>query len=317
MGTRTTRHHSVGQQARTGKGRPENRKPRWSASWLLLRETAQAWYSDDVPTLAAAIAFYTVFSLAPSLMIAVGVAGVFTGEQAARSELITVIAQVIGPSAAEFLRTILQDATFNQAGPLLTLTGVVLAFIGATAVFVELQSALNKIWDATAKPRHFWRSILYARILSFLIVVGIGLLPLLSLAASAAFSIADRTFSSPLPLPPAVFEGLNFLLSFLLLTMLVATVYRVIPDVDIDWSDVWIGALVTSLLMIAARFVIGVYLANSGLRYLYGTASSLVVILLWVYFSVQIFLLGAEFTQVYATHHGSRTRPRRDGGQPV
>ena len=309
MDAKPTPPHSARRHARTRRGWPGKSKPRWAAPWLLLRETAQAWYSDDVPTLAAAIAFYTVFSLAPSLMIAVGVAGIVTGEPAARSQLITVIAQVIGPRASEFMRIILQDASFSEAGPLLTLTGVGLAFIGAAAVFVELQSALNKIWDAAAKPGHALRSILYTRVLSFLIVVGIGLLLLVSLAVSAAYSMADSAFSSRFPLPPAIFEGLNFLLSLLLLTTLVAAVYRVVPNVDIDWSDVWIGALVTSLLMIAAKFLIGVYLANSGLRYIYGAASALVTILLWVYFSVQIFLLGAEFTRVYATHYGSRIRP--------
>ena len=279
-----------------------------SALWSLIKETAVEWHRANVSRSAAALAFYMVFSLAPSLMIIVAVAGAFAGRLSARTELFHQIEVFLGPRAAEFLQ-ILSEGASQGSGATSTVIGIALALFGATAVFVELQDSLNQIWHVEPKPARFFRRLLYARLLSFVMVLGIGVLLLVALVVGAMLSAAEQLVGELLPLPGIVTQGSSLAVSFALMTVLFALIYKVLPDVVISWKDVWVGATITAMLIAVGRFLITLYLARSTLRSVYGAAGSLVVILLWVYYSAQIFLFGAEFTQVYARRHGSRILP--------
>jgi len=278
--------------------------------WSLLKETVAEWQRDNVGRCAAALSFYMVFSLAPSLMIIVAVAGLFAGRLAAETELFRQIEAFGGPRAASFLQ-ILAEGARQGPGATSTVIGIALALFGATAVFVELQDSLNHIWHVRPKPERFFHRLLYTRLLSFLMVLGIGVLLLAALGAGAVLSAAEQLAGDLLPLPGIIIQSTGLLISFALMVVLFALIYKILPDVLICWKDVWVGATITAVLMALGRFLITEYLARSTLRSVYGAAGSLVVILLWVYYSAQIFLFGAEFTQVYARRYGSNILPAR------
>jgi membrane protein len=278
--------------------------------WSLLKETVVNWQNDNVGRCAAALAFYMVFSLAPSLIIIVAVAGAFAGRLAARTELFHQIAVLVGPRAASFLEILSAEAS-ESSGATSTLIGIALTLFGATAVFVELQDSLNHIWHVEPKPERFFHRLLYSRLLSFLMVLGIGVLLLLALGIGAMLAAAEQLVGEVLPLAGLVTRNTGLLISFALMVILFAAIYKILPDVVISWKDVWVGAAITALFMAVGRLLITAYLAHSSLRSVYGAAGSLVIILLWVYYSAQIFLFGAEFTQVYARRYGSNILPAR------
>jgi membrane protein len=279
--------------------------------WSILAESFDEWQRDSVGRCAAALAFYMVFSLAPSLMIVVAVAGAFAGRLAAETELFNQIEGFVGPRAADFLRIISEGASAERSGAAPTLIGLGVALLGATAVFVELQDSLNHIWRVEPKPNRFWRRLLYTRMLSFLMVLGVGLLLLVSLGAGIVLSAARQFVGDQLPLPTVLMQSTELLISFGLMVLLFAAIYKILPDVLMSWKDVWVGAALTALLLAVGRYLITLYLAGSSLRSVYGAAGSLVMILLWVYYSAMIFLFGAELTQVYARRYGSHIRPAR------
>jgi membrane protein len=283
---------------------------RLSASWLLLKDTAVEWQRDNTGRSAAALAFYTLFSLAPSLMIILAVAGLFAGRLAAETELLRQIQAFIGPRAASFVQ-VLSEGASEGSGAAPTLISVVLALLGATAVFVELQDSLNHIWGVNPKPDSFFHRLLYTRLLSFLMVLGVGLLLLIALGVGAVLAAVQSRVGDLLPVPAGLLHATGLFISFALMVVLFAAIYKILPDVMMSWKDVWIGATITALLMAGGRFLITLYLAHSSLRSVYGAAGSLVLILLWVYYSAHIFLFGAEFTQVYARRHGSNIVPAR------
>ena len=256
------------------------------------------------------MAFYTLFSLAPSLMIVVAVAGLFAGRLAAETELLRQIQVFIGPRAANFVQ-ILSEGASEGSGAASTVIGLALAFLGATAVFVELQDSLNHIWQVEPKPERFFHRLLYTRLLSFLMVLGVGLLLLIALGVGAILSAAQSRIGYLLPLPSALLSATSLFFSFALMVVMFAAIYKILPDVLMSWKDVWVGATITAVFMAIGRFLITLYLARSSLRSVYGAAGSLVMILLWVYYSAHIFLFGAEFTQVYARRHGSNILPAR------
>jgi membrane protein len=276
----------------------------------LLKETVNEWDRDNVGRSAAALAFYMVFSLAPSLVIIVAVAGAFAGSVHARNELLHQIRVFVGPRAADFLE-VLSDVASQDSGAAPTIVGLALALFGATAVFVELQSSLNHIWQVEPGPGQFFRRLVYTRLLSFLMVLAIGLLLLTSLGAGALLGAVQALVGTLFPVPRFLAEGTSLLVTFALMVVLFAAIYKILPDVLISWKDVWIGATITALLMALGRFLITLYVAHSSLRSVYGAAGSLVMFLLWVYYSAQIFLFGAEFTQVYARRYGSNILPAR------
>lgn len=286
-----------------------SRRP-WSALWPLLKETAVQWQNDNVGRSAAALAFYTLFSLAPSLMIVVAVAGLFAGRLAAETELVRLIRTFIGPRAATFVQ-VLSEGASEGSGATTTVIGLTLALFGATAVFVELQDSLNHIWRVDPKPEKFFHRLLYTRFLSFLMVLGVGVLLLIALGVGTFLSAVQSRVGGVLPIPTALLNATNLFFSFALMVVLFAAIYKILPDVLMSWKDVWVGAAITAVFMAGGRFLITLYLAQSSLRSVYGAAGSLVIILLWVYYSAHIFLFGAEFTHVYARRHGSNILPAR------
>jgi membrane protein len=278
-------------------------------AWVLLKEASCAWVGDNAPSLGAALAYYTVFSLAPVLIVVIGIAGLAFGREAAKGEILQQMQALVGPAGAATIQTIIQRANQPALGIIASIVGVVTVMIGASGAFLQLQCALNQIWKVKPKSESFWMSALRKRSLSFGLVLGTGFLLLVSLALSAALAAVATFMGHLLPIPAFLLESVNFLLSFAVITMLFAMMFKVLPDTEVAWSDVWMGAAVTALLFTIGKMLIGLYLGKSSVASAYGAAGSLVIVLAWVYYSAQILLLGAEFTHVYAKRRGSRVGP--------
>ena len=275
----------------------------------LLKTTFSEWSADNASRLAAALAYYTIFSLAPLLIIAIAIAGLVFGRQAAHGEMVSQLEGVIGQEAALFVETMVENAGQSQnAGIMATIIGLATLVFGATGVFSQLQDALNTVWGVKPDPDRGLMGMVQARLWSFVMVLGIGLLLLVSLAVSAALP-ALGTVTGLLPGSEIWWQVLNLVVSFVILTFLFAMIFKILPDVKITWSDVWVGAAITALLFTIGKLLIGLYLGRSSVSSTYGAAGSLVVLLLWIYYSAQVILLGAEFTQVYAKRYGSKIRP--------
>jgi len=260
----------------------------------------------------AALAYYSMFSLAPLLLIVVGVVSLVFGEQAARGEILGQIQNTVGGPAAAAIEQVLKNANQSGTGPMATVIGIVVLLFGASGVFVELQDSLNTIWKVKPRPGLGLWALVRDRLLSFSVILGTGFLLIVSLVVSAGLE-ALRQFAAPfaaqLPGGPWLWLVLNLLLSFALLGLLFAMIYRLLPDVEIAWGDVWFGALVTTVLFTLGKYLIGLYLAHSSLTSAFGAAGSVLVILAWVYYSAQIFLFGAALTRVHAIHRGSHIVP--------
>lgn len=278
----------------------------------LLKETVKEWQQDRVSLWAAALAYYTMFSLAPLLLIAITVAGSIFGEEAAQGELVTQIQGLIGQEGAEAIQSMIQNTQQSQSGGVIaTLFGIVTLLFGATGVFGQLQEALNAIWEVKPKPELGWKSFVKTRFLSFAMVLVIGFLLLVSLVLSAVLSGISTFFSSRVPDFVIFGQLLNFAISFGVITVLFASIYKFLPDVRLPWRYLWTGAGVTALLFTIGKYLIGLYLGSSGVTSTYGAAGSIIIILLWVFYSAQILLFGAEFTQVYARRYGKGLEPSR------
>ncbi len=275
---------------------------------LLIDKSVNAWIDDYAPSMGAAIAYYTLFSIAPLLILLIAVAGYVFGEDAAQGEIVFQLQGRIGYESAEVVQSLIKSVSKPAQGVIATLVSIFTLLIGATSVFGELQSALNRIWRV---PDPANRSGLFAfiegRLLSFAMVVGLGLLLLLSLAfgtfLSAVGQWSNRWFSGW----QSVLQVANFVVSFGLNAVIFAMIYKVMPRARIAWRDVAVGAMVTALLLETSKLVIGMYLGRASVTSGFGAAGSLVLFLMWVYLSAQIFLLGAEFTWVYSHQHGSRS----------
>lgn len=279
--------------------------------YALMQKTVEEWLEDGASNLAAALAYYTIFSLAPLLIIAIAVAAFFFADRSIiHDQLIAQIRGLIGQGGAELVGEMLDNSAKNNRSLIASLLGFVTLFIGATGAFAQLQSALNQVWDVEAKSEGI-SGMLKVRALSFAMVLVIGFLLLVSLVISTALSTINAFFLSSLPGGELLARTLSLALSFGLITLLFALIYKVLPDAEIEWRDVWIGAAVTALLFTIGKYIIGLYLGNSSVGTAYGAAGSLVVLLLWIYYSAQILLFGAEFTQVYARRHGDRIRPSK------
>jgi membrane protein len=282
------------------------------ATIKLLKETADAWSADYAPSMGAALSYYTLFSIAPLLLIVIGVAGVVFGPDAARGEMFGQLAGLIGPDGAKAVEGLLQAADRPAQGTIATIVGVLTLLLGATTVFGELQNALDRIWRAPARAAaKGWWTLLRTRLLSFGMILGIAFLLMVSLVLSAAISVLGKWWGSA----EIMAHALEIVLSFGLTTVLFALIYKFIPRVHVGWRDVWIGAAVTALLFAVGKLLIGLYLGKTAVASAFGAAGSLVVVMVWVYYSAQIFLFGAEFTWVYAHEYGSRRGERRPGTQ--
>ena len=278
----------------------------------LFKETFAEWTKDKASRLAAALAYSMVFSLAPLLIIVIAIAGSVFGEEAARGEIVTQIQGLVGKEGAQFIETAINNANKPTHGTIASLISVVVLIFGATWVFAELQDALNTIWEVQAKPERGFFNAIRTRFLSFAMVLGIGFLLLVSLVLSAGLTALISFFGNVLPGIDFLWQLANFVLSFVITTLLFGLMYKFLPDVKIAWSDVWIGAALTAVLFSIGRYLLGLYLGNGSFGSAYGAAGSLVIILAWVYYAAQILFFGAEFTQVYARKYGSQIVPAKN-----
>ncbi len=279
--------------------------------WNLLSQTVTEWNQDQATVLAAALAYYTIFALAPTLIIVVAVAGLVFGQGEAQQALLDQVAAAVGSDVAGVLGTLLQNTAQSGSGILATVIGVALLIFGATGLFAQLQNALNRVWGVKPDPSAGIMNMLRTRVLSLGMVLVIGFLLLVSLLLSAALNVVNNYFSNLLLLPgeETFWQVMNFALSTAVITLLFAMIFKYLPDVQVAWRDVWVGALVTSLLFSLGKFLISYYIGTSSAASTYGAAGSLVVLLLWIYYSAQILLFGAEFTQVYGRRFGSGIKP--------
>jgi membrane protein len=268
--------------------------------WRLAKDTVFAFVEDDALSRGAAISFYTATSIAPILLIVVAIAGLAFGREAAQGALTAQIGSLMGQQTADILQAAVASASGKSSGILATIIGVVTVLVTASGVFVEMQSALNAIWKVEPQGGAVSR-LVRARAESLGLVAALGFLLLVSLVVSAVLTAFGNYLNSILPFGKVIVEGLNVLVSLVLISILFAAIYKVLPDRPIDWRDVIIGAVVTAVLFTAGKSLIGWYIGSSAVASSYGAAGALIVLLLWVYYSAQIFLLGAEFTKVYAS----------------
>ena len=279
----------------------------WRSIWRLLKETVDEWQQDKVDRMAAALAYYTLFSIAPLLVIAVAVAGAVFGQEAARGEVVTQIQGLLGKAGAEVVQTALANTQNPQAGNGIvpTLISTLVLIFGASGVFVQLQDSLNTVWNVEVSSKAGVKAVVRKRIFSFAMVITIGFILMISLVVSAGLA-ALSTFTNQLfPVLASLWRLLNLGISLGTFTFLFALIYKYIPDIKITWRDVLIGAAFTSVLFSIGKELLGLYLGNGAFGSTYGAAGSLVTMLAWIYYSVQIMLFGAEFTQVYTRKYGS------------
>jgi membrane protein len=296
--------------------------------WNLIEKSCEAWVDDYAPSMGAALAYYTMFSLAPILIVVIAVAGMVFGAEAARGEIVAQLRGLMGEEGAIAVQELLTSASHPAKSIFAAIVGAVTLLVGATSVFGELQSDLDRIWRAPALEQDgALVGMLRGRLLSFGMIVTIGFLLLVSLVFSAALAALGKWSGSFLPGWELALQAAGLVVSFAITTVLFAMIYQILPRVQVAWRDVWVGSAVTALLFSLGKLAIGLYLGKAGVTSGFGAAGSLVVLLVWVYYSSQIFLLGAEFTWVYAHSHGSRSRepeapapaiPTRSGGaEPV
>ena len=266
---------------------------------VLLRKTFDRCMKHNTPMLAAALAFYTLLSLAPGLWIVLAGVGAVIGKQSARSQIISWAAEMMGSGGATFVGSLLDGMASNSS--FATVAGVISMLFGATVAFGALQDSLNLIWDVPPTDSSYIKDFFSKRVLSFAAVVALGVLLLASVVTSTAIAAVARFAPQFLPAPELPLQVANFVAAMIFLTFLFGMIYRILPDARVEWHDVWMGASVTALLFSLGKTIIGLYLGHASSSSAYGAAGSLVVLLLWVYYSAQIFLFGAEFTEVYAS----------------
>lgn len=274
-------------------------------AWTILKTAAWEFVEDKASQLGAALAFYSILSLAPLLVLAIAVAGFFFGEEAARGGLATQMESTVGAEGAKAIESMLENAHQPEFGSLAALFGLILLLVGASGVFGQLQTAMNAIWEVEpSKGSSVW-VFFKSRFLSFTLVLGTGFLLLISLVLSAVIAGASQYLSGIWPHLEPLWHVANELVSFFVVMLLFAMIFKFLPDTTVAWRDVWIGAATTAVLFTFGKFLIGLYLGKSSVGSAYGAAGSLVVLLVWIYYSAQILFFGAELTQVYARRHGS------------
>ena len=276
----------------------------------LLKLTYRDWQEDNASRLSAALAYYTIFSLAPLLVLVIAITGLIWEAEAVRTQILSQVQDLIGPEGADFVASLLADKGSPAEGIVALLLGIITLLFGALGVFNELHTSLNIIWNIKVeKTKGFLRSIkklLMDRFLSFAMILAIGFLLLVSLVVTAALSATQETIGDAFPFSEFFMQIVNLVLSVGVTTILFALLFKFLPDAEIAWHDAWIGAFITSLLFSLGKAAIGIYLGNSAVGSTFGAAGSLVLLLLWIYYSAQILFFGAEFTQVYANQYGSK-----------
>ena len=286
------------------------------ATWNLLTQTASEWSDDKASMLAAALAYYTIFALAPLLVLIISIASlVFSGAEAQQT-LLEQVRQTVGPDAAGIVQTMISNQGGQSSGIIATIIGFATLAVGATGVFAQLQSALNQIWEVEPKPDTGILYMVKIRATALGLVLVIGFLLLVSLVLSSLLNAFGGFLSSNLPGGAYLWQILNFVLSLAVIALLFALIFKYLPDVKVAWGDVWVGAFVTALLFGLGRFAISFYISSSSTASTYGAAGSLIILLLWIYYSAQILLFGAEFTQVYGRRFGSGIEPDEHAMRP-
>lgn len=274
----------------------------------LLKETVSEWQDDEAARLAAALSLYTLLSLAPLLVIAVSVAGLVFGADAARGQISQQISGLVGPQAGQAIEAMIAQARSPEGGILGSVVGIVVLLFGASGVFGELQSALNRIWEVKPKPGRGWRGMLRDRFLSFSMVMGVAFLLLVSLVVSTGIVALTSFFEHLVPLP-ALWHVLNIVVGVVLTGLLFALMFKTVPDAQTTWRDVLVGGAVTAILFAIGRAGLSWYVGRASTTSAFGAAGSLVALIVWVYYSAQILFMGAEFTQVYAARRGAGIQP--------
>jgi membrane protein len=277
----------------------------FSAAWKMLKETVLAFISDEALSRGAAIAFYTVTSIAPVLLIVIAIAGLVFGPDAAQNAITAQLSGLMGQQTAEVLQNAVASASGKTAGVVATIIGIITLMVTASGVFGEIQTSLNAIWKAEAKGTTVSR-LIRARAASLGLVATLGFLLIVSLVVSTALTAFGNYLDSVLPFGKFILTLLNTVVSVMLISLLFAAIYKVLPDRHLEWRDVVVGALVTAILFTVGKSLISWYIGSSAIASSFGAAGALIVLLLWVYYSAQIFLLGAEFTKIYANRHGSK-----------
>lgn len=279
----------------------------------LLKLTYQGWKEDKASRLAAALAYYTIFSLGPLLIIVIAVTGLFWQREAVQESVMTQVQGLVGAEGSEFVAELLNSASNPARGVFATIIGIITLIFGALGAFNELHNALNTIWEVKEEETEGFvetvKKIVFSRLLSFSMILGIGFLLLVSLVISAGLSAAEETIGNAIPLSEILLQIVNLIISVGVITILFALIFKFLPDAQVAWRDVWLGAFFTALLFSLGKFLIGLYLGNSAVGSSFGAAGSLVLLLIWIYYSAQILFFGAEFTQVYANKFGSRIVP--------
>jgi membrane protein len=277
--------------------------------------TFKSWFAHDSMAESAALAYYTVFSLAPVLLVVIAIAGAVFGRDAVRGRLVQQFGGLMGKEQAALIQTILQKTQTEHSDGFAAIVGFVTLLIGATAVFSQLQASLNRIWEVKPKEGHFFKNFIRKRLLSFAIVIAIGFLLLVSLVVSTGVEALHNSIASRYATEPLWLEWANAAFSFALFALLFAMIYRILPDARIPWRDVWLGAVVTSLLFVFGKWVIGLYLGRTAATSAFGAAASVIVLLLWVYYASFIVLFGAEFTHAYAKRLAEHVTPPEAGAK--
>lgn len=279
----------------------------------MFKRTYQDWKEDRASRLAASLAYYTIFSIAPLLVIAIAVAGFIWERESVEAQVMSQIQGLVGAEGANFVGDLIESASGRAEGVIATIVGIITLLFGALGVFNELHNSLNIIWEVREeKAESFWDAVKKAilnRFLSFTMVLGIGFLLLVSLVISAGLSATQELVGNALPVPEFFLQIINLIVSIAVITLLFAMIFKYLPDAEIPWRHVWLGAFVTAILFSLGKLLIGLYLGNSAVASSFGAAGSLVLLLVWVYYSAQILFFGAEFTQVYANTHSSKILP--------
>jgi len=277
------------------------------AGLQLLTATFSRWNEHDAPRLGAALAYYTLLSIAPLTIIAIAICGVVFGASNAERQILDQTRTLLGTSGANTLQLLLKSARHETSGVVATTIAIVALLFGASGVVMELRESLNTIWDTTPQTSSAWWSLIWQRLVSFAMVLAIGFLLLISLLCSAVLRIVEKFFSGLMPVDPAILEIANNVVSAIAIAVLFALIFKYVPNASIIWKDVGIGAVVTAILFTVGKFFLAWYLSTAGVASAYGAAGSLVAMVVWVYYSAQIFLFGAVFTRIYATKYGSQS----------
>ncbi len=282
------------------------------AAWALLKNTGSEWWNLNAFRLSAALAYYTIFSMAPVLLIAVGGASLFFARETAVNRVVQELQRLVGEQGASAIRQVLESSAGLGKGAWAISVGVVTLILGASVVFGELQSALNQIWGVKARTRRgLVLHLVFNRLRSFSIAVVVGFLLLVSLVLSAALNALQDYATHWMPSAPWLWQTGNNVISFVVVAMLFAMIYKYLPDVRLEWGDVWIGAVVTSCLFNGGKYLIGIYLGHAAIGSAYGAAGSFAVLLVWIYYSALICFFGAEFTRVYTRRQGRQIQPEK------